>query len=198
MNKQVNLVRYCDDFLITGISQEVLEQEVKPLVTDFLRERGLALSEEKTKITHIEEGFDFLGQHVRKSNGKFLTRPSKKNVKAVLTDIRDVIKENKQATAYGLIATLNPKIRGWANFHRHAAAKQTFAHVDTAIFNALWRWARRRHPKKGKGWVADRYFGRSGNRNWHFFGAAKDKDGKSMQNWLCHASATPVTRYTKI
>ena len=156
MNKQVNLVRYCDDFLITGISKEVLEQEVKPLVTDFLRARGLELSEEKTTITHIEDGFDFLGQHVRKYNGTFLTRPSKKNVKAFLTDIRAVIKANKQATAYGLIATLNPKIRGWANFHRHAAAKQTFAHVDTAIFNALWQWAQRRHPTKGKRWVKDR------------------------------------------
>ena len=134
MNKQVNLVRYCDDFIITGISQEILETEVKPLVTEFLRERGLALSEEKTKITHIEDGFDFLGQHVRKYNGKLLTRPSKKNVKAFLADIRKVMKGNKQATAYGLIATLNPKIRGWANFHQHAAAKETFAHVDTAIF----------------------------------------------------------------
>src|SRR2546425_13306627 len=91
MNKQVNLVRYCDDFLITGLSKEVLEQEVKPLVTDFLWERGLELSEEKTTITHIEDGFDFLGQHVRKYNGHFLTRPAKKNVKAFLTDIRKVI-----------------------------------------------------------------------------------------------------------
>src|SRR5262249_17692895 len=170
MNKQVNLVRYCDDFLITGISKEVLEQEVKPLVTDFLWERGLELSEEKTRITHIEDGFDFLGQHVRKYNGKFLTRPSKKNVKAFLTDIRKVIKDKKAATAYGLIATLNPKIRGWANFHRHAAAKKTFVHVDTAIFNALWR----------------------------FFGTAKDKDGKPTRNLLCLASAIPITRYTKI
>jgi RNA-directed DNA polymerase len=186
------------DFIITGISKEILETEVKPLVTDFLHERGLELSEEKTKITHIEEGFDFLGQHVRKYNGKFLTRPSKKNVKALLTAIREVIKENKQATAYGLIATLNPKIRGWANFHRHAAAKQTFAHVDTAIFNALWRWARRRHPTKGKRWVKDRYFGRSGNRNWRFFGKAKDQEGNTTHNWLCLASATPITRYKKI
>src|SRR5919198_92449 len=185
-------------FLITGISKEVLEQEVKPLVTDFLRERGLELSEEKTTITHIEDGFDFLGQHVRKYNGHFLTRPAKKNVKAFLTDIRKVIKDKKAATAYGLIATLNPKIRGWANFHRHAAAKKTFVHVDTAIFNALWRWTRRRHPKKGKRWVKDRYFGRVGNQNWRFFGTAKDKDGKPTRNLLCLASAIPITRYTKI
>ena len=198
MNKQVNLVRYADDFIITGISKEVLEEEVKPLVTKFLWERGLELSEEKTRITHIEDGFDFLGQHVRKYNGKFLTRPSKKNVKAFLTDIRKVIKDKKAATAYGLIATLNPKIRGWANFHRHAAAKKTFDHVDTAIFNALWRWTRRRHPKKGKRWVKDRYFGRVGNQNWRFFGTAKDKDGKPTRNLLCLASAIPITRYTKI
>src|SRR5712691_3087275 len=63
-NKQVNLVRYADDFIITGISEEVLEREVKPLVTEFLRQRGLELSEEKTRITNIEDGFDFLGQQV--------------------------------------------------------------------------------------------------------------------------------------
>ena len=198
MNKQVNLVRYADDFIITGISKEILETEVNPLVIEFLRERGLELSEEKTKITHIEEGFDFLGQNVRKYNGQFLTCPSKKNVKAFLTDIRKVIKENKAATAYWLIATLNPKIRGWANYHRHAAAKKTFVHVDTAIFKALWRWARRRHPKKGKHWVKDRYYGRVGNQNWRFFGTAKDKDGQTIRNLLCLASATPVTRYTKV
>jgi RNA-directed DNA polymerase len=70
MNKQVNLVRYADDFIITGISKEVLELEVKPLVLDFLRQRGLELSEEKTSITHIEEGFDFLGQNVRQWFGQ--------------------------------------------------------------------------------------------------------------------------------
>ncbi len=197
-NQQVNLVRSCDDFMITGSSKEVLEQEVKPLVTAFLWERGLELSEEKTSITHIEEGFDFLGQNVRKYNGPFLTRPSKKNVKAFLTDIRKVMRDNKSATAYWLIATLNPKIRGWANFHRHASAKKPYVHVDTAIFKALWRWARRRHPKKGKQWVQDRYFGSIGNQNWRFFGTAKDKDGKTIRNWLCLASATPITRYTKI
>jgi len=197
-NKQVNLVRYADDFIITGISQEVLEEEVKPLVTAFLQQRGLELSEEKTRITHIEEGFDFLGQHVRKYNGKLLITPSKKNVKAFLADIRKVIKDNKEATTYWLITTLNPKIRGWANYHRHAAAKKTFVHVDTAIFKALWRWARRRHPRKGKRWVKDRYFGRFGNQNWRFFGRAKDEDGQTIQNWLCLASATSIRNHPKI
>jgi RNA-directed DNA polymerase len=197
-NKQVNLVRFADDFVITGNSKEVLEDEVKPLVIAYLQPRGLELSEEKTRITHIEEGFDFLGQHVRKYNGKFLIKPSKKNVKTFLTDIRKVIKDNKQATAYGLIATLNPKIRGWANYHRHANAKKTFVRVDAAIFKVLWRWAKRRHPKKGKQWVKDRYFGRFGDQNWRFFGTAKEKGGKTIQNWLCLASATPIRKHPKI
>ncbi len=197
-NKQVNLVRFADDFVITGNSKEVLEDEVKPLVIAYLQPRGLELSEEKTRITHIEEGFDFLGQHVRKYNGKFLIKPSKKNVKTFLTDIRKVIKDNKQATAYGLIATLNPKIRGWANYHRHANAKKTFVRVDAAIFKVLWRWAKRRHPKKGKQWVKDRYFGRFGDQNWRFFGTAKEKGGTTIQNWLCLASATPIRKHPKI
>jgi RNA-directed DNA polymerase len=186
------------DFIITGSSQEVVETEVKPLVMAFLQERGLELSPEKTTITHIEDGFDFLGQHVRKYNGQFLTRPSKKNVQTFLTDIRKVIQDNKQAPTYWLITQLNPKIRGWANYHQHAAAKETFVHVDTAIFNALWRWARRRHPKKHTRWIADRYFGQVGNNHWRFFGKAKDKKGNTTHNWLCLASATPVTRHIKI
>jgi RNA-directed DNA polymerase len=198
MHKQVNLVRDGDDFLITGISQEVLEQEVKPLVTDCLRERGLELAEEKTTLTHIEDGFDFLGPHVRPYHGPFLTRPAQKNVQAFLTDIRKGIKEKKAATAYGLIATLHPTIRGWAHCHRHAAAQKPFAHGETAIFQAWWRWTRRRHPTKGKRGVKERSFGRVGNPNWRFFGTAKDQDGKPTRNLLCLASAIPITRYIKM
>jgi len=70
---QVHLIRYADDFLISGSSKEVLEQEVQPAVEQFLRERGLTLSQEKTVITHIENGFDFLGQ-VRPLTGKGVAR----------------------------------------------------------------------------------------------------------------------------
>ena len=155
---KVHMVRYADDFIITGSSQTLLEKEVKPLVIGFLQERGLELSQEKTKITHIADGFDFLGQNIRKYNGLLLTRPSKKNVKAFLKDIRETIKGHKQATAYGLIALLNPKIQGWANYHRHGASSKTFVRVDWAIEKALWQWAKRRHPKKGTHWIQKRYF----------------------------------------
>lgn len=157
--------------MITGKSKEVLENEVKPLVEQFMRERGLELSQEKTVITHIEDGFDFLGQNIRKfrkRTGKgriVLTRPSDKNVQTFLDKIRTFLDDNMQATAYGVITRLNPMIRGWANYHRHANSKETFVKVDTLIFKALWAWALRRHPKKNKSWIADKYFGRTGLRN---------------------------------
>src|SRR6266849_2987196 len=140
---QVHLIRYADDFLISGSCKEVLEQEVQPAVEQFLRERGLSLSQEKTVITHIEDGFDFLGQNVRKYHGKLLIKPSKKNVQAFLEKVRGIIKDNKQATAGHLICQLNRVIRGWARYHRHVVSKETFNSIDRAIFLALWKWARR-------------------------------------------------------
>jgi len=113
-------------------------------VEQFLRERGLELSAEKTRITHIEEGFDFLGQHVRKyHDGKVLIKPSRAAVAALLTKVRTIVKANKQATPGYLISILNPVIRGWANYHCHVASKQTFRAVDNAIFLTLWQWAKR-------------------------------------------------------
>ena len=112
---KVNLVRYCDDFIITGSSYELLEHEVKPLVAQFLGERGLELSPTKTHLTSIEDGFDFLGQHLRKYAGKLLIKPARKNIHTFLGHVREMVKANKQATAGHLIAQLNPVIRGWAN-----------------------------------------------------------------------------------
>ena len=93
MNK-VHLVRYADDFIITGTSKELLRDEVQPLVAHFLKERGLELSHEKTRITHVEDGFDFLGQNVRRyRNGKVLLKPSRQNVKTFLAKIRETIRQ---------------------------------------------------------------------------------------------------------
>ena len=89
---KVNVVRFADDFVITGSSKELLENEVKPVVEQFLHERGLRLSQEKTKITHITDGFDFLGQHIRDYDGKILVKPSRKNVQALLRKVRGIIK----------------------------------------------------------------------------------------------------------
>src|ERR1039457_5080993 len=133
------------DCIITRRTQKLLEGEIKPLVEQFLQERGLELSPVKTVITHVEKGFDFLGQNVRKyPNGKLLIKPSKKNVKTFLGGIRKTIKAALGMSAADVIHKLNPKIRGWANYHRHVVSKRTYVRVDHEIFSSLWRWARRR------------------------------------------------------
>lgn len=195
--QKVNLVRYADDFVITGASKQLLETEVKPTVEAFLRERGLELSQEKTVITHIAEGFDFLGQNVRKYEGVLRTKPSKRNVKAFLSGVRGVLKANKQETSYRIVLLLEPKIRGWTNFHRHAASKRTFSRVDNALFQALWRWARRRHPNQKHSWIARRYFGTQGSHNWCFFGVSQGKEGP-QKVWLSIPSHTRIVRHTKV
>src|ERR1700745_2625924 len=132
------------DFVITSKSEDLLEGEVQPLVEQFLQQRGLELSPTKTVITHLEKGFDFLGQNVRRyPDGKLLIKPSKKNVKTFLVGIRATIKAARGMSAADLIDELNPKIRGWANYHRHVVSKRTFRRVDLMIFFSLWRWARR-------------------------------------------------------
>jgi RNA-directed DNA polymerase len=191
---KVHLVRYADDLIITGSSREVLETVVKPRLEQFLRERGLELSATKTIITPIEEGFDFLGKNIRKyPNGKVLTKPAKVNVKAFLHKIRGIIKTHKAVEAGHLVVLLNPLIRGWANYHRHDAAKATFKAVDRAIFASLWRWAKRRHPHKGTRWLKEKYFRSMGTRNWVFSGV---HEGQVRR--LLWAVDTRVTRHVKI
>ena len=176
----------------------MLEREVKPAVVEFLTRRGLVLSPEKTKITHINEGFDFLGWNIRKYNGKLLTKPSKANIKAHLDKIREVIKGNKTAKQANLIRLLNPVLRGWANYHSHVVAKKTFARIDANVWSMLWRWAARRHPEKGARWVKDRYFKTRGTRNWVFAATEEKEDGTKRELTLLLESDTPIRRHVKI
>ncbi len=196
---KVNLARYADDFSVTGASKELLEQEVKPLIETFMQERGLALSQEKTVITHIEDGFDFLGQQVRKyKNGSVLTTPAKKNVKAFLKKVRGIIEKNKASSAGQLIEKLNPVIRGWAIYHRFGASSQTFSSVDHAIFNKLWRWAKRRHPKKNATWVKQKYFRTKGAKHWVFTGEVTDEERNTTLVYLQRAIDVKIQRHTPI
>ena len=165
---------------------------------EFLQHRGLTLSEEKTKITHIEDGFDFLGQNVRKLKGKILIKPSKRNIKKLLEKVRAIIKKNSQAKTENLILQLNPVIRGWANYHRHVASKQSFRKMDHAIFLALWQWAKRRHPNKPKRWIKDKYFYRVGRQNWVFCAEIIGREGKSVRVQLLKTASIPIKRHIKI
>lgn len=193
------LVRYADDFIIIGRSKEILQKEVSPLVAGFLKERGLELSAEKTTFTHVGNGFDFLGQTVKryrlgKPNSRLLTRPSKRNVKTFLDGIRKAIRQMATAKQQDVIEMLNPKIRGWTMYHRSSAAKRTFGQVENVIWRALWNWASRRHPAKNKRWIFNRYFHLIENRKGCF--SCKLENGEVLK--LLDAKKTVIKRHVKI
>jgi len=192
-------VRYADDFIITGNSRFLLEHRVKPLVEHFLHERSLELSHEKTRITHIDDGFDFLGQTIRRYRcGKVLVKPSRKNVRTFLDKIRETIRESGSWTAGELIHRLNQQIKGWAMYHRYAASKRTFALVDQEIFRKIRRWCRRRHLTKSWSWIKKKYFRQEGHRHWIFHGTLPDKDGKGIPVSLMEAGRVTVRRFVKV
>ena len=196
---KVHIGIYADDFIITGTSKEVLEMKIKPVVKAFLLERGLELSEEKTKISHINDGFNFLGFNVRKYGGKLLIKPSEANKKSLLTNIRQIIKKNSSDTTEKLISILNPKIRGWANYFRHVVAKETFSEVDDEIFQSLWRWCKRRHPEKSITWIQKKYFRSEGLQNWIFNTKLPPEDGQPSEYFdLFKASSIKIKRHVKI
>ena len=195
----VNIVRYADDFIITGRTKELLETEIKPLVEAFMRKRGLELSPDKTVITHIKEGFDFLGQNVRKySDGKLLIKPSKKSIQRFLDGIRKIIRDSHSLTAAGLVRRLNPKIRGWTNYHRHVVSARVFSKVDDAIFKALWHWARQRHKTKPSDWIMRKYYGRHRTRSWWFFGEYGTESDALRRAWLYRPIWVLIRRHVKI
>src|SRR5262249_44687353 len=138
---KVHLVRYADDFLITGTSRFLLEHRVKPLVEQFLKERSLELSHEKTRITHIDDGFDFLGQHIRRYPcGRVLVKPSRKNVRTFLGKIKETFQKAGSQTAGELIRRLNQQIKGWTMYHRHVASTRTINQVDHRILRMRRHW----------------------------------------------------------
>jgi RNA-directed DNA polymerase len=101
-------------------------------------------------------------------------------------------------SAADLIDQLNPKIRGWANYHRHVVSKRTFGSVDHTIFSSLWQWARRRHPSKSPRWFKPKYFERRRDCDWSFFGETCDDEGRSTKSWLYYAKSTPIKRHVKV
>ena len=192
---KVNVIRYADDYIITGDSKEWLEEVVKPRIVQFLASRGLTLSDEKTHITHVTKGFDFLGWNVRKYPcGKLLIKPSNKSVKTLLEKTGNIMRNNRQAKTVNLIKMLNPVIRGWANYHRHAVAKQIFQKGDHLIFKQIWQWAKRRHPKKTSAWIKAKYFMTVKHNHWVFTGL----NDKGNLVHLFKAGLVPVTRHVKI
>ena len=184
-NRGIGLVRYADDLVVTAPTREVLSTYVVPKLTAFLGERGLQLSEAKTRIVHVDEGFNFLGFTVQRHKGVVLTRPQKEKVVRHLRTIHDYLRQRRQATPSQIIGDLGPVIRGWANYYRHGASKRAFHSADHHVQAKLWRWAVRRHPTKTAAWIRSKYF----DGRWNFV------DGQTR---LARHDEVPVTRHSKV
>jgi len=176
-NKNVCVVRYADDFVITAPSKRILEQWVLPKLREFLEERGIHLNEEKTKITTKKEGFNFLGFTIEKPRRKLYMRPQDEKIKRFLNRLKEIVWSNKQTEQRKLIRKLNPVLRGWAMYYRYSDANKAFEIVDYELWKLLWRWAKRRHPHRGKRWILNKYFGKIGEANWVF---RDEKTGYSL------------------
>lgn len=179
-HSKVHVVRYADDFIITGGSKELLESRVIPAIKDFLAERGLRLSSEKSKIARIEDGFDFLGANVRKYKGKLLIKPSKDNLRSFTRKLREFVRGHRGISTVEMIRALNRKIQGWTSQNRQLVASDTFHKMDSSLFKCLWKWAKRRHPNKGSKWVKAKYFRTQGSRNWIFSAPLPSKDPQRL------------------
>jgi RNA-directed DNA polymerase len=172
------VVRYADDFVVFCESKEDAEQAIDTL-KNWLAERGLTLSEDKTRIVHLTEGFDFLGFNVRhyeasktsRSGYKLLIKPSKDSVRKIRTKLRGMWYYRRSWNVGKVVRDLNPVIRGWSNYMRIGVAKETFMDLDHWMLTREYRYVRFRHPTKPRYWTQGRYWGRMNEQrqdNWVF------------------------------
>jgi len=195
----VNFIRYADDFIITAASREIIEKEIVPLVTEFLSQRGLSLSEEKTKITHITEGFDFLSQNSCKyPSGIMLQMPSDKAIAEIKHKLRETVFRNLNAKPKELIQRTNSVLRGWVNYHKHAVSKEVFKKIDFYLWYLIGRWCKRRHPNKSWKWITAKYFSASEERCTFASVTPNKKGDKIKVHKLFRAGKVPIIRHVKI
>lgn len=194
---KLNFIRYADDFCVTAAHRETLVDIIVPELKAFLKIRGLELSSEKTRIVNIEEGFDFLGQTMRKFRGnKLITQPSRESVRLHQNKVRTTIHQCGGQSAEFLIRKLNPVIIGWSHYHRFVQSGRAFYRSQYLTNGYLMKWARRNHGNKSPKWLSDHYWGQSkGKRH---FSCLISKGKKSLVLTLKYQPDIGLARYIKI
>ncbi|MFF8867873.1 group II intron reverse transcriptase/maturase [Streptomyces sp. NPDC015139] len=153
------LIRYADDLVAICATREEAFA-VKERLAKWLEPKGLAFNEEKTRVVHLSEGFDFLGFNIQRTrNGKVIIKPSRDAVKRLTRTLKERIRSMDGWETAALISKLNPAIRGWATYYRGVVSSNVFATLDTYVFQRLWMWALRRHRSKGRLWRIAHYWG---------------------------------------
>lgn len=187
--------RYADDLIVTAETKEDLEA-ILPVIQEWLGKRGLQLNEEKTKILRADEGFDFLGFHIQHFKGHCITKPQKEKVLNLLKRIREWLKSHKDIPQAEVINYLNPILKGWGNYYRGNASKDVFAYIDDQIWRTLWKWACRRHPNKGKRWIAQKYF--TVKEGWRLKANIKNRRGDMQPITLTKLYDIPIIRHVQV
>jgi RNA-directed DNA polymerase len=195
-SKKYGFSRYADDLLVTAQTRDDIEA-IKPILADWLSMRGLTFNEEKTQIVSADQGVNFLGVQIRHFGGRCLTVPQKEKVLNFLREVRAWLKTHRTVKPEAVLSHLNPILRGWANYYKHSASKRVFSYVDDQVWKALWTWALRRHPNKGKRWVAQKYFLRE-STGWTFKAAVKGRSGRPKDITLHKLRSVPIERHVKV
>jgi RNA-directed DNA polymerase len=187
------VVRYADDLVALCHSREQAEQ-VKARLAEWLAPRGLAFNEDKTRVVHLDEGVDFLGFNVRRYRGKLLIKPSNAAVKRIRARLTTETRDLRGHNAQMVLIRLNPIIRGWSAYYRHAVSARVFNELDSHVWRLTYKWANFTHPHKGKRWITSRYFGafNSSRRDRWVFG---DRDSGA---YLIKFAWTKITRHTLV
>ena len=196
-SNKYGFIRYADDFLVTAESPEDIEA-IKPILEQWLSERGLELNQEKTQLVHIEQGFNYLGFNIRQFQGKCLTKPEKEKVKGLLSRIRNWLKQHPYHKPEAVINYLNPIIRGWANYYKYGVSKEVFSYIDHHLWKALWQWSKRRHPNKGNSWILRKYFKSFNGYKYTFATKTQDRRGQDKIISIFRLPTIPIARWTKI
>ena len=194
---RINFVRYADDFIVTGKSRRILEKSIRPAIEKFLAERGLSLSPEKTAITHIKDGFTFLGQTYRKAGNVLHITPAKEGVHALKRKVGTLIRKHVSAPMPILVKKLNETLRGWGNYHRHVVAWDTFVDVDKYVKECLWRMVYRRHNRKSRKWLHRHYWQVPGHDR-AFTTTSKTAKGKLHHHEVVRLRYLGIRRHIKI
>jgi RNA-directed DNA polymerase len=192
------LVRYADDYVAMCHTREQAEK-VKADLVDWLKPRGLAFNEDKTRIVHVKDGFSFLGfdirRHIdRQGSAKLLITPSTESVKRLRKRLRADVRSMHGANAAAVVFRLNPVVRGWSAYYRSVVSSRVFGDLDHYVWHLNYRWARRSHPNKSRHWVATRYFGlfnKSRRDRWVF----GDRDSGA---YLTKFSWTKIVRHVPV
>ena len=163
-------------------------------MAEWLAPRGLAFNEDKTRVVHLDVGVDFLGFNVRRYRGKLLIKPSKAAVKRIRARLTAEMKTLRGCNAQMVLIQLNPIIRGWSAYYRHAVSARVFNKLDSHVWKLTYKWANFTHPHKGKRWITSRYFGafNSSRRDRWVFG---DRDSGA---YLIKFASTKITRHTLV